>query len=237
MATGSTTVTGMTAGEQGAAADRTPGFHRPHKGGQKRRQRVPDAVRAAGLVARDPPGDRHGMKGLRGRPGDAVIRIFRFFSARGKGAAQGCHGAGCRRLPRSGYEEGKEFGQVGVMVVDMRGGQRIGGDVDGAHPHGMGGCQIARIILEHRGAAGCQAIGGEDGLEGGPLGLWQEACMFHPVDGIEEIAQAAGRKHAFGVGRATVGINDAPPGRAAMRRARTGSASRCASEMSWTSVR
>ena len=35
--------------------------------------------------------------------------------------------------------------------------------------------------------------------------------MFHPVDGIEEVAQTPRRQHPFGIGRAAIGINDAPP--------------------------
>ena len=41
--------------------------------------------------------------------------------------------------------------QIVRMMMDMVGLQWRGGHMDGLHAHRMGRCQIARIVLEHRG--------------------------------------------------------------------------------------
>ena len=93
----------------------------------------------------------------------------------------------------------------------MGGGQGRGRHQDGAHAHGMGGGQIARIVLEHGGGAGIYAIAAKNLLEGVALGLGAKTGMFHPVDGIKQPGQPPRGQHISRIRGRAIGIDNPPP--------------------------
>lgn len=80
--------------------------------------------------------------------------------------------------------------------------------MDCAQPHRMGHCQIARIIFEHRGAFGRNAVLGKDCLKGGSVGFGVKIGMLHAVDRIKKPVQPASLQHVLRIGRAAVGVDD-----------------------------
>lgn len=112
------------------------------------------------------------------------------------------------RICRLGPQPGQERGKVGGVVLDMLGRGGGGGDMNGAHPHRKRCGQIARIVLEHRGALGDDAGAGENGFKGGAFRLWTEGGVFDAVDPVEQPRKAARLKHPFGIGCRAIGVDD-----------------------------
>lgn len=101
------------------------------------------------------------------------------------------------------------------MVMDMVGGFRRWRYVDGTHAHGVGGGQVAAVILEHRAKARVQFVGGKNGFKSRALGFGAKPCMFHAVNRIKQVGQSACRQNPFGIGCRAVGIDDPATGQGA----------------------
>lgn len=74
------------------------------------------------------------------------------------------------------------------MMVNMRRRVGGGGDMDGAHPHGMGRSKVALFILEHGGGFGHDPIKRENGGKGLGLGFGAKSGMLDAVNRIKHPA-------------------------------------------------
>ncbi len=74
------------------------------------------------------------------------------------------------------------------MVVNMRRLVGVGGDMNGAHPHGMRRGEVTRLILEHGGAFGQHPVARENGGKGLRLGFGAKSRMLDAVNRIKHPA-------------------------------------------------
>ena len=94
------------------------------------------------------------------------------------------------------------------MVVDVVRRIRRRRDMDRPHAKRMGDSEVSRVILEHGGGPGVQAVQREDGGKGRGVGLGVELGVFDPVDRVEKPAKSTGGKDFFRLGRTAVGVDD-----------------------------
>ena len=94
--------------------------------------------------------------------------------------------------------------------MDVARAGRLVGHMHRAQAHLVRGAQVARIILEHGCAGRVQTVSAKDHLIGRAFGFWQKVCMFNAIDRIKQARQPARGQHLFGIGRAGIGVDDAP---------------------------
>lgn len=82
----------------------------------------------------------------------------------------------------------KKTAQVIGMVVNMRRFVGVGGDMNGAHTHGMRRGKIALFILEHGGGFGQHTVARENGSKGLGIGFGAKVGMLDAVNRIKHPA-------------------------------------------------
>ena len=100
----------------------------------------------------------------------------------------------------------QEGRQIVRMVVNMIVARRMGGDMDRPHPHRVGRCQVAQVILEHRALIGGKTIKRKDCLECCLFRFGEEVRVFDPVDRVKDAGQPPGLQHPVGIGAARSSI-------------------------------
>ncbi len=97
-------------------------------------------------------------------------------------------------------------------MVNVKRFQRLVGHMYSAHSHRMGCGKIARVIFEHRGETGVQAIQGKNSLKGRAFWFGVKACVLNAVDRVKQAREAARFKNALRVGFTGICIDNSPAG-------------------------